>query len=697
MDNKIVNTTYVPLQPPYKVIKHIDKIGVQIGTQIVTISGGSPLKIETHNYPVVAAENRITPSHDRNNSFDASSEGEVWDNVETKQVSVLCDAGTQLSWKSFIDILWHDHARLGNCRKKIQKVHIFKKLLMYNKSQELPSPGFYTIHLHTESSGSMPEVVRSANDDIFALNVEWADDPAVLEQNMVSDLMDYLLIISENRMAKLWKMKYETIEERLLPLVERLNANPKATSFRNIMMASFEVRCVPPYEKTGDHDQTVSCDETIKKMEMEESVLDKISANNIRFYYEGWRNGKNGAICQQNGIYRFIEMSRGKAGFLDDVKRNEDDNPIVAVGIVAYWLIFNSKKELVLKRLTQYKNGIPQNIREQFDNYTKEQFTQFKAAHRDDPLTWDWDWEYEFYTKYIIPHEIELNKNSEALFDYISDSDIKLVRDVMKSYIKYLKKCRTDKGYRVIPELLVLRAVDSQDESKYEDLEDYEVNTILEELKDKGYIDAIWVYGQKLPWTIKMLDKGRVYMKKLEEGEIVPPNNEQTSDSPHEDEQALSSSTEADDIISDENIRDWDLFKDWILKDRVIEAIKNIPADEVGGEVKRHFVIHKVLKEIGWLRHKQTTRYVGLMKYYKVVDFAAVDFRDNNLKPFKKIATTEWGNHLTPGTDLGENYRKFANTVRNTFTQNIDGELDDFKKFYTSGKRKYNQVVADNS
>ena len=194
-----------------------------------------------------------------------------------------------------------------------------------------------------------------------------------------------------------------------------------------------------------------------------------------------------------------------------------------------------------------------------------------------------------------------------------------------------------------------------------------------------------------------MIDKGRLYLKKLEEGEIVPLNNELTGDTLHEDEQTHSSSTEANDITNDENIKDWDLFKDWILKDVVIESIKTIPTGEVTGEVKRHFVIHKVLKEIGWLRHKQATRYIGLMKYHKVVDSAAKDFRDNDLKPFKKIKTTEWGSHMTPGSDLGEKYRKFADTVRNTFTQIIDGKLDDFKKFYTPGKKKYNQVVADNS
>lgn len=255
--------------------------------------------------------------------------------------------------------------------------------------------------------------------------------------------------------------------------------------------------------------------QTPANKKIEESVLNKIPANNWCFYYEGWRNGKKGGFVQEHGVYRFREMIRNKCGILESVHDKESDNPIVAVGIVAYWLMFNSKKELVLKRLTQYKNGIPQDIREQFDNYTKEQFVQFKVAHRDDPLTWDWDWEYDFYTKYIIPHEIELNKKSEALFDYISDSDVDLVRAVMKNYIKYLKKCRAEKGYRVSPELLVLRAVDSQDDTKYEDLDDFEVNTIFDKLESNGYIKVAWVEGH-VPEAVRLLDAGRMRLKELE-------------------------------------------------------------------------------------------------------------------------------------------------------------------------------------
>ena len=255
-----------------------------------------------------------------------------------------------------------------------------------------------------------------------------------------------------------------------------------------------------------------------KSVNMEESVIDKISANNIRYYYEGWRNGKHGSICQQNGIYRFVEMARGKSGMLDDVNRNEEDNPIVAKGIVAYWLQFNSRMDTVIKRLTKYNCEIPKDIREQFDTYTQIRFEQFRKEHRDDPNTWDWDWEREFYTNFIIPHEIDFNKRSEALFDYISDSDIVLVRSVMNSYIKFLKKTRTEKGYQVNPELLVLRAIDSGDETKQENLEEFEVTTILDTLEEKGYIQVAWIEGHK-PEAVKLLDKGRVYLKNLEEGQ----------------------------------------------------------------------------------------------------------------------------------------------------------------------------------
>ena len=114
----------------------------------------------------------------------------------------------------------------------------------------LPLPDLYTLHLRTESSAeSTPSVVRSSTDDVFALNVEWTDNLDILEKRLVNDLRDYLLILSPNRSTNLWHMHYETEEERLIPLIERLNINNGATSFRNTIMATFTITALPPYEE----------------------------------------------------------------------------------------------------------------------------------------------------------------------------------------------------------------------------------------------------------------------------------------------------------------------------------------------------------------------------------------------------------------------------------------------------------------
>ena len=430
-------------------------------------------------------------------------------------------------------------------------------------------------------------------------------------------------------------------------------------------------------------------------------LLDMIpQESHFYYYFRGcWANGKEGSITDSNGhcVFRFFPLIKDDKGNRIDAEIDFDDyytNPIVATGIIGYWLHFRKNNDRLASYTTWTKEDERKNTLKIFNDYTEDKLKQYIEREQYSPSSWRRDLEKEFYTDFIIPNEEPLNKQSEALFEYITKDDRKLVEEVIEEYMKYLRKCRSDKGYQVNPELLVLRAVESQDNTKYEDLEDYEVNTILEKLRDEGYIKVSWITGHK-PWVTRMLDKGRAYLKKLEEGEIVPPSDKQLDGTPDDDEQNLSSSTEIDDQTDDENIDDWDLFKDWILKDVVIEAIKNIPAGEVTGEVKRHFVIHTVLKEIGWLRHKQATRYVGLMKYHKVVDFAAVDFRDNDLKPFKKIKTIKWGSHLTPGSELGENYRKFADTVRNTFTRNINGKLDDLERFYVKGKIRYNHVPVD--
>jgi len=476
------------------------------------------------------------------------------------------------------------------------------------------------------------------------------------------------------------------------------------------------------YEKNAKEVKKESTQSDANRANMEESVLGKISASNLRAYYEGWRNGKHGSICQKEGIYRFVEMARGKSGMLDDVKRSEEDNPIVAIGIVAYWLQFNSRMDPVIKRLTKYNCEIPKDIREQFDNYTKIRFEQFRKEHRDDPNTLDWDWEYEFYVNTIIPHEIAFNKRTEALFDYISDSDIKLVQAVMKNYIKYLKKCRADKGYQVSPELLVLRAVDSQDDTKYEDLEDYEVKTILEKLKDEGYIDAMWVHGQKLPWVCKILDKGRAYLKQVEEGEggisIAPvdtpqPSSEQvTTETPSQMTQPNDNS-EFDQYVDNEEwdedededkvevtpeVREYNTTYDYVFDPRVKpEEVKKALNNITTFDKYQHpfwFVFTKVLVHLQWIPTSTYTK--DILKWASLqydlhwttkrqLSFSDIggDKRDMNReanegkqKKIKDTDITLWNTiSKTEFRDI-EKYRQFALLLKKTFVHFIVDGLE---------------------
>lgn len=248
-----ISTNYVPMQPPYKVIKHGRKIGLQVGTQIVTIVNSDPIRMETHNYPVVAVENETTalerPDYSQKNNF----EHEVWDNIESKNVSVLCEQGIQLKWSEINKILWHDHARLGNDKETIQK-WIINKLLHYNRSIQLPEPGLHYIHLSIKDDASgTPIVVKSAHDDIFALNVKWQNDPSLLEKSLVSDLTEYLLYISPGRSAVWWQMVYTTQDERLYPVVRSLNANPVATKFKRTLMNTITISALLPYEETSNN------------------------------------------------------------------------------------------------------------------------------------------------------------------------------------------------------------------------------------------------------------------------------------------------------------------------------------------------------------------------------------------------------------------------------------------------------------
>ena len=111
---------------------------------------------------------------------------------------------------------------------------------------------------------------------------------------------------------------------------------------------------------------------TNKKSKMKDKIdclLDMICQESHFFYYFGgcWANGKEGTITDfyGDGIYRFFPSVKDANGNLLDDKKDFDDyitNPIVATGIVGYWLHFRNNKDRFASYLTWTKEKERKNI-----------------------------------------------------------------------------------------------------------------------------------------------------------------------------------------------------------------------------------------------------------------------------------------------------------------------------------------------
>lgn len=234
MDNKIVSTTYVPLQPPYQIIVYGRDIAMQIGTLIVTIQKEGKTEslgyeIETHSHPVVSYENKdkVDPKHQL--SAYHFLEGAVWNSVEVKDVTTICLSNSVLSWQEYIDFLWRDIDPRKGLFPKYFAIWSIDKL---SGGVEPPMAQDYHIKLVKEEislNGKLTPFVQSRHEDIFALSV-----PFSYEQMIFGELEDQIVIymnslISRFKQKKYFYIRYETEEEDLRKIVSKLNSRRKYT------------------------------------------------------------------------------------------------------------------------------------------------------------------------------------------------------------------------------------------------------------------------------------------------------------------------------------------------------------------------------------------------------------------------------------------------------------------------------------
>ena len=321
-------------------------------------------------------------------------------------------------------------------------------------------------------------------------------------------------------------------------------------------------------------------------------------------------------------------------------------------------------------------------IREQFDSYTKIRYDGFKAEHKDDPDAWKLDWDREFFGKYIIPHEMRLNVLSEALFEYVTESDVQLLQRLMENYINYLKMRREELGYYVCDELKVMRAIESKDEFQLEDLENFEIRTILDNLESEGYVKVAWCEGDSSYDDVRLLDKGRAYLKQLE-SQLRPSSRNKERVAESFPNQLWDNSQ---DTVFDSRIDPKKLFYE--LKDMYRPNLKDYRP--------RFFVYYTVLSYLEWVVGSQADflRWANL--------HWGCGWNDKNAQHFKFTSTKKelrdeplknWYAGTVPGSNIGLEYRKLAEDVIGLLTETVGKEwLQDKPLFYCEGVKPENYI-----
>jgi len=172
---------------------------------------------------------------------------------------------------------------------------------------------------------------------------------------------------------------------------------------------------------------------------MKKSLLDNISLYSYRpIFSDAWQNGKKGALIdiENNCIFFFIEAINDED--LNQKLKSKNriyENHLIAYGIIGFWL--------------KYKNNSITTVFNDYYNMRKEQFLK---AHEKDVDAWKRDLEMEFSCFYHIPKEKIYIKESEELFEYITQSDQNDIKNLTDNYLQFARLKRKEKYSNKHPE-----------------------------------------------------------------------------------------------------------------------------------------------------------------------------------------------------------------------------------------------------
>lgn len=157
----------------------------------------------------------------------------------------------------------------------------------------------------------------------------------------------------------------------------------------------------------------------------EETYIDNIYVPGVNNNFITWANGKNGAISDidSNCILRFLETNSEQTHYKYKEQERKEKSPIVASGIVAWWLLYRRTKA----------------VSEIFEDYYQMRFKQYKDKREKEADSWKCNLEEEFLFNHWLPQEQTCVKTSQAIFNYVSKEDGKQIQNVINNYWAFIE------------------------------------------------------------------------------------------------------------------------------------------------------------------------------------------------------------------------------------------------------------------
>ncbi|MDR2441639.1 MAG: hypothetical protein LBE12_19935 [Planctomycetaceae bacterium] len=219
---------------------------------------------------------------------------------------------------------------------------------------------------------------------------QWRKDnyPNKMSKQMVLQLFNELKKTEQNKWAKATISEFFTTNDN-----EKLN------------------QCMNEYFKWVDNCIQIENDK------QEKNLIGFIKSGTIS---NSWVNGKAGYFndFDNNCLYRFCEIDENCNHFLQN-EQEQRNLPVLACGFVA-WLI-------------KHWGTDTQTI---YSGYLQAKLNQYEAEHKNDADVFKRDLKHEFYDQYRAKEQ-QWVEQSEAIFDFISNSGVNQIKSYVKYYFEY--------------------------------------------------------------------------------------------------------------------------------------------------------------------------------------------------------------------------------------------------------------------